>query len=77
MSLETVARYLVFAGIGLLLIGGGILLLSRLGLAPGKLPGDFVFRWGNTTLAVPLGTSILISIVLTVLLNLVVRLFNK
>ncbi len=77
MSLETIARYLVFAGLGLLLIGGGILLLARFGLSPGKLPGDFVFRWGNTSVAIPVGTSILISIVLTVLINLVVRLLNK
>ncbi|HSP13907.1 MAG TPA: DUF2905 domain-containing protein [Thermoanaerobaculia bacterium] len=34
----------------------------------GRLPGDFVYRRGNFTLYVPLMTSILLSIALTVIL---------
>jgi hypothetical protein len=77
MSLETIARYLVYTGVALLVVGGGILLLAKLGLAPGKLPGDIVIRRGNGTLYIPIATSILGSIILTILLNLIFRLFKR
>ena len=51
--------------VGLVVAGAGALMM--LGLPFGRLPGDFVFRRGNTTVYLPLGTSILISVVLTLL----------
>jgi hypothetical protein len=53
------------------LVGGLMRVAPRLGLP--KLPGDFVWRGRNTTVYFPLATSIIISIVLTLLLNLVRR----
>jgi len=47
------------------------LLLSRLGLH--RLPGDIVIHGKNVTFYFPLGLSIVVSIVLTVLLNLLSR----
>ncbi len=35
----------------------------------GRLPGDFAFRGDRVTVYVPLATSILLSILLTILLN--------
>lgn len=57
-------------GIGLLLamIGAAILLAGRIGLPFGRLPGDFFYKGKNVSFYFPLGTSILISIVLSVLL---------
>ena len=52
----------------LLVVGGMMMLFGRL-----NLPGDFVWRRGNVTVVFPLATSILASIVLTVLLNLLLR----
>jgi hypothetical protein len=43
----------------------------------GRLPGDFRFQTGNITCMIPLATSILLSVVLTILLNVIVRLLNK
>jgi hypothetical protein len=37
------------------------------------LPGDFTFRSGNVTVYVPIATSIVLSIVFTVVLNLMLR----
>jgi hypothetical protein len=42
----------------------------------GHLPGDIVVKRDNFTLYAPLGTMILISIVLTVVVNLLARLFR-
>ncbi len=55
-------------GIGLLLVvcGAVALLLGRTGMPLGRLPGDFAWRGKHATVYFPLGTSILISVVLTV-----------
>lgn len=52
--------------------GAALLLADRLPLV-GKLPGDFVFRRGRWTIYVPLATFLLVSLVLTLLLNLLRR----
>ena len=64
-------RYLLLAGV--VIAGAGLLLMlgERLGL--GRLPGDLVFRRKNTTVYVPIVTSLVISVVLTLLLNLLFR----
>ncbi|MBZ0264453.1 DUF2905 family protein [bacterium] len=64
-------KILVLAGIVLFLLGGFIFLGSKLGL--GSLPLDFSFKKGNLKFYIPLGSSILISILLTILL----RIFRK
>ncbi len=62
-------------GLGLLLalIGALVLVASRMGLQLGRLPGDFTYKGRNVTFYFPLGTSILISIVLSVILYLFSR----
>lgn len=57
--------------VGLLLAGIGVLILW--GLPIGRLPGDFVYRRGNFTLYVPLASSVLVSVALTLLLMLLRR----
>jgi hypothetical protein len=62
---------LIGGAIVLLVIGALFLLLGRLGVD--RLPGDLVFRRGNATLYFPIGLMILISVVGTIVLNLVFR----
>jgi uncharacterized protein HemY len=62
-------RLLVVMG----LVLAGIGLLVMLGLPLGRLPGDIVIRRGNTTVHLPIATSILLSLILTVLLMLLRR----
>ena len=57
--------------VGLLIAGVGALVM--LGLPVGRLPGDLVFRRGNMTVYLPVATSILLSVVLTLLLMLLRR----
>ncbi len=56
----------VLAAVGALFLVGG-----RLGL--GRLPGDFTWGRGNVRVYAPLATSIVISVLLTLVLNLVLR----
>ena len=62
-------------GLGLLLvlIGALVLLAARTGLPLGRLPGDISYKGKNFSVYIPLATSILISIVLSVLLYIVSR----
>jgi Protein of unknown function (DUF2905) len=71
VSLEVIGKLLIGGAIVLLVLGGIFLLLGRFGLD--RLPGDLVFRRGNFTLYAPIGLMIVVSIVLTILLNLFFR----
>ncbi len=62
------ARLLIGAGVLLVLAGVGLLLVERLGL--GKLPGDLTVRCKNVTFHFPIVTSLVVSVVVTLLLNL-------
>lgn len=57
---------LVFVGLLLVLIGGGLMLAGRFGLPLGRLPGDIAFRGKSTAFYFPITTCIVISVVLTV-----------
>lgn len=61
--------------IGALIIAAGVvvLLLSKTGINLGRLPGDINIRKDNYSFHFPIVTSIIISIVLTILLNLFFR----
>lgn len=71
-----IARILIIAGIMLVLVGGLVYMAARAGLPLGRLPGDI--RIGNESLTcfIPLATSLLLSIVLTILLNVIIRLIR-
>ena len=65
-------RLLILVGGGLLLLGLILLLAGRIpGL--GQLPGDISVERGNFRLYAPLGTMIVLSIVLTIVINIVAR----
>lgn len=59
---------MLYIGLGIALLGALWMLAERLGV--GRLPGDLVFRRKNVTIYLPLVSSIVVSLVLTVLFNL-------
>jgi hypothetical protein len=59
--------------VGLLVAAVGLLMALGVRLPFGRLPGDISGSSGNVSWSVPLGTSLLISVALTVLLNLILR----
>ncbi len=62
-------RVLIGLGLALVVVGSLFVLSGRLG----HLPGDFILRRGQWTFVFPLATGIIASIVLTLVLNLLLR----
>jgi hypothetical protein len=71
MGFDAMGKMILTLGLIMVLVGGGLLLFGKLGL--GKLPGDIFFQRGNTTFYFPLATSLIVSLVLTIILNLIFR----
>jgi hypothetical protein len=72
-DLSDVGRILLILGIGIALIGGLLMLGSRIPWL-GNLPGDIRIEREGFSCFFPLATSILLSLLLTVILNLILRL---
>lgn len=73
--MSEVAKFLIIIGGSLVVLGVVLLVIGRIpGI--GQLPGDFQFQRGNFTVNIPLATMIVVSIILTVLLNLAARLWR-
>ncbi|MEW6527344.1 MAG: DUF2905 family protein [Spirochaetota bacterium] len=66
-------RLLILAGILLIITG---ILFQVFPKFLGKLPGDVMFSKGNITVYFPFMTMIIISIILTILLNVFLRFFK-
>ena len=64
-------RALLIFGAVLLVVGGALIVAEKLGL--GRLPGDIVVERKGFRFYAPIATSILVSLVLTLVLNLVFR----
>ncbi|RMF89403.1 MAG: DUF2905 domain-containing protein [Nitrospinota bacterium] len=65
-------KLFILIGCLFIIIGSLILLAGKVPWL-GRLPGDIVYERGNFRFYFPLATSILLSIVLTLLLNLLLR----
>jgi uncharacterized protein HemY len=74
--MKTMAIMLILAGVVLVVVG---LLFLLAGKVPwlGHLPGDINYRGKNTNFSFPLTTCIIVSIILTVILNIVFRMMRK
>jgi uncharacterized membrane protein len=71
VGLEGVGKLLIGGAVALLVLGGVLFLLGRMGVD--RLPGDLVLRRGNFTLYFPIGLMILLSVVGTIVLNIILR----
>ena len=68
-DLSSMGRMVLILGVVVVAIGALMLLAGRLPFL-GRLPGDIAVQRGNWSFYFPLATSILLSLVLTVVLNL-------
>jgi len=71
--MNEIGKFLVEIGLLLVLVGVFALVAARIGLPLGRLPGDIAYRGKHISVYIPLGTCILISVVLTIVLYLLSR----
>lgn len=69
------ARFLIILGLVIVVLGLIWPLVGKLGL--GKLPGDIVVERENFSFHFPIATIIVVSVVLTILINVILRLIGR
>ena len=71
--MQETGKILVIFGVIIVLLGLLVQFSDKIPLF-GKLPGDILIKRGNFTFFAPIATSIIISLIITAVLNLIVRL---
>jgi hypothetical protein len=74
--MEPLGRLLIVVGAVLLLLGLLVVLAGRLPCL-GRLPGDIRTERDGFSCMVPVTTSLILSLLLTIVLNVVIRLFRR
>jgi len=73
----SITKIFLVIGIIFILLAGLSYIFSRLNIPLGKLPGDILIQGKNLTCFIPLATSILLSIVLSLILMVVSRFIGR
>jgi len=74
---ENIGRFLMIGGIILFLVGGLVFLASKFGIPFGRLPGDIRIERDGFSFYFPLASSILVSVILTIIFNVLIRFLKK
>jgi hypothetical protein len=79
MDLAVFGRSLIVLGIGLCLLGGLFVLSSRLSFLRyfGRLPGDIRIQGENFSCFAPIVSMLLLSLLLSLALNIAARMLNR
>jgi hypothetical protein len=79
MDLNTVGRLVVFLGAALIVLGGALMLFSRIPFLKnlGHMPGDIRIQGTGFSCFFPVVSMIILSILLSLALNIVLRLLNR
>jgi hypothetical protein len=72
-----VGRIMIFCGLGLAGLGLLVVVLARLGIPLFQLPGDIKIQGQAVTCFIPLATMLLLSLILTLIVNLFLRGMSK
>lgn len=75
--MEQFGKWVMIAGGVIVLIGAGMFLAGKFGIPIGRLPGDIRYETEKVSVYFPITTMILLSIILTVGLNLLGKFLNK
>ena len=79
MDVSSLGRLIAIVGLMLLLLGGLFMLLGRIpGLRQfGNLPGDIRIEGGSYSCFIPIVSMLILSILLSLALNIIFRLLNR
>jgi hypothetical protein len=74
--MSDLGKWLVLIGLSIAVLGGIVWLLGRLPFF-GNLPGDVRIQGENFGCFIPLASMLILSLLLTVIVNIVIRLLNR
>lgn len=74
--MEDVGKLLIFSGLIMLIIGIVLYFVGKEGLPLGHMPGDIVIRKKNMVFFFPIVSMLILSVILTVVVNLLGRWFR-
>lgn len=75
-NLSDLGKVLLLVGAVIVVLGALLLVLGRVPFL-GRLPGDIYVRRGGTSFYFPIATCLVLSVILTVLVNLVLFLLRR
>lgn len=76
MDAGNLGKWIVFTGLFLVAVGAIVWAVAKLGLPLGQLPGDVHVKGDRSSFYFPIVTCIVVSVVLTILLNIIGRLMR-
>ena len=76
MNFSELGKWLILAGLGVAALGGVMWLLGHIPFF-GNLPGDIQVQTQNFSCFFPIVSMIVLSILATIILNIVIRIVNK
>ena len=76
MNFDDLGKWVVLAGLALIFVGGLMWLLGRIPIF-GNLPGDIRIQTQNVSCFIPIVSMIIVSVVATIILNIIIRIVNK
>ena len=71
--MSQLGKMLVVAGLLLAAVGAVLIIAGKLNITLGKLPGDITYQKKNLTVFAPFGTMLVVSLILTLILNIFSR----
>ncbi|ANZ45009.1 DUF2905 domain-containing protein [Cloacibacillus porcorum] len=71
--MSQLGKMLVAAGLLLAAVGVVLIIAGKLNIPLGKLPGDITYQKKNLTVFAPFGTMLVVSLILTLILNIFSR----
>lgn len=77
LNFESIGWFLIVSGAILALMGVGALVLARLGVPVGSLPGSVVVQRGPVTIFAPVMGCLLLSLLLTIVVNVTIWILRR
>ncbi|MBP8675266.1 MAG: DUF2905 domain-containing protein [Acetomicrobium sp.] len=74
--MHDVGKLLILSGLLILIIGVAFYFTDKGGIPFGRLPGDIVIRRKNVMIMFPIVSMLILSVILTIVLNLLSRWFR-
>lgn len=71
--MQNLGKTIIIIGLALVVIGAALTVAGKIGLPFGKLPGDITYQKKNITIFAPLGSMLVLSLIISLILNIFSR----